>query len=138
MQVPYTAKKQLTNVRHKLIEKEEKAQSTLELADSYPNAFNALSQANASTIADYIQSMKIELNLSDHYKRDVVLLLCKFSKYYSNKSFKNLTREDVLVFLNRFIKKEQYDPLHKWIGTYNIYRQHLLRFFKWLYYPNDL
>ena len=28
------------------------------------------------------------------------------------------------------------DPLHKWIGTYNIYRMHLLRFFKWLYFPD--
>jgi integrase/recombinase XerD len=26
--------------------------------------------------------------------------------------------------------------LHKWIGTYNIYREHLQRFFKWLYHPN--
>lgn len=26
--------------------------------------------------------------------------------------------------------------MHKWIGTYNIYRMHLLRFFKWLYYPD--
>ena len=26
--------------------------------------------------------------------------------------------------------------LHKWIGTYNLYRIHLLRFFKWLYYPD--
>jgi hypothetical protein len=28
------------------------------------------------------------------------------------------------------------DPLHKWIGTYNIYREHLLRFFKWLHSPD--
>jgi integrase len=26
--------------------------------------------------------------------------------------------------------------MHKWIGTYNIYRIYLLRFFKWLYYPD--
>ncbi|MGH9983471.1 MAG: hypothetical protein ACRD8W_05880, partial [Nitrososphaeraceae archaeon] len=35
-----------------------------------------------------------------------------------------------------FVKTEESDPLHKWIGTYNIYREHLQRFFKWLYYPN--
>jgi hypothetical protein len=28
------------------------------------------------------------------------------------------------------------DPLHKWVGTYNVFRIHLLRFFKWLYAPN--
>lgn len=26
--------------------------------------------------------------------------------------------------------------MHKWIGTYNAYRIHLLRFFKWLYNPD--
>ena len=26
--------------------------------------------------------------------------------------------------------------MHKWIGTYNLFRIHLLRFFKWLYYPD--
>ena len=26
--------------------------------------------------------------------------------------------------------------MHKWIGTYNVYRIHLVRFFKWLYYPD--
>jgi integrase/recombinase XerD len=33
-------------------------------------------------------------------------------------------------------KPEESDPLHKWIGTYNIYRVLLIRFFKWLYYPD--
>ena len=27
--------------------------------------------------------------------------------------------------------------MHKWIGTYNIYRIQLTRFFKWLYYPDN-
>jgi hypothetical protein len=71
MQASYTARKQLINISHKSIEKEGKTQLTLELSDSYPNAFNALSLDNATTIANYIESMKIELNLSDHYKRDV-------------------------------------------------------------------
>ncbi len=26
--------------------------------------------------------------------------------------------------------------MHKWIGTYNLFRVYLLRFFKWLYYPD--
>jgi len=76
--------------------------------------------------------MKMEINLSDHYKRDLILLLCTFSKYNYHKPFKDLKRGDILVFLNSFAKPEESDPLHKWIGTYNIYREHLQRFFKWL------
>jgi integrase/recombinase XerD len=133
----YTRRKQSTNVAQKLLlDKEVTTQLTLELSNRFRNAFNDLSQVNASTIANYIQSLKIKINLSDHYMKDVVLLLCKFSKYNNNKSFGDLRREDILAFLNSFVKLEESDPLHKWIGTYNIYREHLLSFFKWLYYPN--
>jgi len=47
-----------------------------------------------------------------------------------------MAREDILKFLDSFRKIESIDPLHKWIGTYNMYRIHLMRFFKWLYFPD--
>jgi integrase len=47
-----------------------------------------------------------------------------------------LSREQIFEFLDRLRKPEASDPLHKWIGTYNIYRMHIVRFFKWLYYPD--
>jgi hypothetical protein len=46
-----------------------------------------------------------------------------------------MTREDVLQYLNSNRRSEESDPLHKWIGTYNLRRIYLQRFFKWLYYP---
>src|SRR5215831_9342887 len=90
---------------------------------------------NAMIICNYVQSMRQELNLSDGYRQDVILLLGNFS-IFTLKSFKEVTRENVLSFLNRLRKPEASDPLHKWIGTYNIYRMHLMRFFRWLYYPD--
>ena len=39
-----------------------------------------ISYENAITIADYVASMKTEINPSLHYVRDIILLLCKFSK----------------------------------------------------------
>jgi hypothetical protein len=39
-------------------------------------------------------------------------------------------------FLDSLRKPEESDLLHKWIETYNIYRVLLIRFFKWLYYPD--
>ena len=42
----------------------------------------------------------------------------------------------MISFLESFRRPEASDPLHKWIGTYNIYRIYLLTFFKWLYYPD--
>ena len=92
---------------------------------------------NVLTICDYISSLKSEINPSDGYRKNNIILLCTFSIFFKNaKLFKEITREDILSFLDSFRKIESVDPLHKWIGTYNLYRIQLMRFFKWLYYPD--
>jgi hypothetical protein len=42
----------------------------------------------------------------------------------------------VLVYLDSCRKSENEDPMHKWIGSYNTKRVILIRFFKWLHYPD--
>ena len=80
-------------------------------------------------------SLKHEVNLSDSYRGSVIILLARLSIFFNNKkSFKDITRKDLLSFLDSFRKPS--DPLHRWIGTYNTFRVHFMRFFKWLYYPN--
>lgn len=96
----------------------------------------SISIPNALVIIDYITSMRTEINLSDNYRRDLIILLCRFSRANHNKPFEQVTRQDVVTFLDGFRKAEDIDTLHKWIGTYNLYRTHILRFFKWLYYPD--
>jgi hypothetical protein len=97
----------------------------------------ARGKENALTICDYISSLKSEINPSDHYRKDTIILLCSLSTFFKNtKLFREITREDLLSFLDSFRKIESVDPLHKWIGTYNAYRIHLMRFFKWLYFPD--
>ncbi len=87
---------------------------------------------NIILITNYLISVKIETNLSDGYRRSLIILFSKFSIFFKNqRSYKSLTREDVLKFLDSFRKPESVDPMHKWIGTYIIYRIHLMRFFKW-------
>jgi integrase/recombinase XerD len=103
---------------------------------SYTNKLYAINQRNAATIVNYISAMRIEVNLSDHYRKDLIEILCRVSRYYKDKPFEDTTRDIITTFLDSFRKTETSDPLHKWIGTYNIYRMHLMRFFKWLYYPD--
>lgn len=80
--------------------------------------------------------MMSEVNLSDSYRLNVIEFLTKLSKYHNNnKDFKDMTHDDILSYLGSFRKPQESDPLHKWIGTYNLYRIHVQRFFKWLYYP---
>ena len=92
---------------------------------------------------DYVLSLKTEINPSDNYRSDIIRILAKFiifcqhhRHHLSKKPLKQLSREDVLTFLDSFRRPEASDPLHRWIGTYNLYRMHLLRFFKWLYSPD--
>ena len=78
--------------------------------------------------------MKTEINPSFNYRRDLIRLLTSFSEV-NNRNFKDVTRNDVISFLESYRKTETQDPLHKWRAAYNTFRVHLLRFFKWLYSP---
>jgi integrase/recombinase XerD len=107
------------------------------LQASFGKLLHSIGDVNSAIIVEYISALKSEVNLADNYRRDVIVLLCKVSIHMNNnnKSFKDLERSDVLNFLDSYRKTETEDPLHKWIGTYNTFRMHLLRFFKWFYSP---
>lgn len=92
-----------------------------------------------------IASLINESNPVPHYKQTQIQLLCYLSrscydkeKKRQKKLFSEMTREDVMAYLNKLRKSESESPLHKWIGTYNLRRVNLIRFFKWLYHPNIL
>jgi len=95
-----------------------------------------ISPENALVISEFIIAMRTEINLSDNYRRDNIRFLFIFSKYNENRPFQAMTRNDIISFLDSYRRPEAADPLHKWIGTYNLYRTYLIRFFKWLYYPD--
>ncbi len=40
---------------------------------------------NALTICDYISSLRSEINPSDHYRKDIIILLCNLSTFFNNK-----------------------------------------------------
>jgi len=108
------------------------------ITNVYKKNLLQLPEHNIKVIVDYIHAIQTETSLPTNYRRDIIVVLTRLSKFMhdSQLQFKDLTRDDVIAFLNSYRKPESVDPLHKWIGTYNIYRVHLLRFFKWLYYPD--
>jgi integrase/recombinase XerD len=98
---------------------------------------NRLSKENAMTVCDYIIVMKREINPRYNYVRYTIQFLSELSRTVGiNKKFIDMTRDDILSYLDKSRKPENEDPLHKWIGSYNIRCVILFRFFKWLYYPN--
>jgi integrase len=95
-----------------------------------------LSKENALVVAEYIIAMKREVNPRLNYIKYTIQFLSELSRVLGlGKNFVETTREDVLCYLDKCRKPENEDPLHKWIGSYNIKRIILIRFFKWLYYP---
>jgi integrase/recombinase XerD len=98
---------------------------------------NRLSKENAFTISEYIMAMKREINPRLNTIRTIIQFLSELSKAVGiAKKFTDMTRDDVLLYLDSNRKLENDDPLHKWIGSYNVKRNILSKFFKWLYYPD--
>jgi hypothetical protein len=96
-----------------------------------------LSMENALTICDYVIAMKREVNPRLSYKRYTIQILSELSKAVGiERKFIDMTRDDVLCYLDNCRNPENEDPMHKWIGTYNSRIVILFRFFKWLHYPN--
>ena len=97
-------------------------------------ALSVLSQTE-ETIRRYILAMETEVNPTKNYEKSIVLCLRSLAKK-TKKSFENITKEDIILFLNSFKKSEPLDPLHQSVGTYNLNAVHLIRFFRWLYSPD--
>jgi hypothetical protein len=102
---------------------------TAGLESTIINHLNMLPKENTFIIIKYILAMRMEINLSDNYRRLNINTLYYLSNFFDNrKSFKQITREDLFQYLDSFRKSESSDSLHKWIGTYNLYRILLIRF----------
>jgi hypothetical protein len=91
----------------------------------YFNLLNKIPKEDAMKVMDYVISLRTEINPSDNYRKSVIKIVTKFiifCRLSTDKPLKQLVRKDVLAFLDSLRKSEIVDPLHKWIGTYNLYR----------------
>ena len=59
----------------------------------------------------------------------------KFSSLVNH--FKEMTKQDILSYLNILRKPINEDPTHRWIGSYNGSQMILYKFFRWLYNPDE-
>jgi integrase/recombinase XerD len=101
-----------------------------------------LSKQNANTVCDYILTNKRESNVGTHAIKLKIQTLVNFSEFIGtnellSKESAGITKDDVQMFLDHYRKDESADPLHKWIGSYNLKMTMLLQFFKWLYDPDN-
>jgi hypothetical protein len=92
---------------------------------------------NTNIIFDYIITEQTEINIKNSTIETKIKILVWLSKHHENKSFKEMTKQDILEYLNCLRKPSAEDPANKWVGSYNGRQMILLKFFKWLYYPEE-
>ena len=82
---------------------------------------------------EYFEATQTEIDPHINYVETNQNTLDRLLNFHNNNLLTEITREDIISFLNSYKKSEEIDPLHKWIGTYNSRLRNLIRFFKWLY-----
>src|SRR5438034_4171004 len=82
---------------------------------------NRISKENALTLSEYIIAMKREINPRLNYKKLTIQIIAELSNAVGiTKKYIDMTRDDVLCYLDKCRKPENEDLLHKWIGSYNL------------------
>jgi len=92
---------------------------------------------NVIIIYDYIIAEQNEINLKESTKEGKIKVLVGLIKFLNYKNLNNISKTDILSYLNKFRKNEEIDPTHRWIGTWNNRHMILLKFFRWLNDPNN-
>jgi integrase len=93
---------------------------------------------NVETICNYIVAEQNEINIKESTKETKIKRIIHLSKFFDNKkSFYDMTKEDILDYLNNLRKPSSIDPTHKSIGTWNARQMLFLKFFRWIYNPNE-
>jgi hypothetical protein len=109
----------------------------LKTTSSVSPATKKIGKQNIETICEYAIAMIAEINPAVMHRKNQVEVLCYLSEFHNNqKLFSDMTRNDILAYLDSLRRPEASDPEHKWIGTYNLRRVYFSRFFKWLYSPS--
>jgi integrase len=108
-------------------------QVTADLQPYKISLLKRMGQINSQFIIEFLYSKMREGNLKPASRASSIDRLCQLSLYHNNKSFKDITQEDIFTYLDTLRKTEGEDPLHKWIGTYNISVIKIISFFRWLY-----
>jgi integrase len=92
-----------------------------------------ISPANTEIICKYIIAEQNEINIKESTTEGKIKVLVDLVKFLNFKHLRDITKEDIFSYLNRFRKSEDDDPDHRWIGTWNNRHIVLLKFFRWLH-----
>jgi Phage integrase, N-terminal SAM-like domain len=88
-------------------------------------------------VADFLQACLRQENITVSTKKVYILGLNYLSKHFSyRKSFIDITAQDISNYLGSLQQDESKDPDRKWVNTRNTWASVILKFYKWVAYPN--
>jgi integrase len=94
--------------------------------------------SNGKIIHNYIIAEETEINIQESTKGDKIKKLCSLSRFFQHqKCFSEMTKTDILSYLNSLRKPVSDDPTHRSVGTYNGRQMVFMKFFRWLYNPDE-
>jgi hypothetical protein len=103
---------------------------------SRPKAF-ARKSRNAATICEYILAEQTGHNINASTAESKVKSMLWLSKYLNDKALEEMTKQDILSYLNSLRQPTSTDPSQKWIGSYNNRLRYYATFFRSLYNKED-
>jgi hypothetical protein len=74
---------------------------------------------NAKLICDHILAEQTEFNIKDSTKESKIKILVWLSNIHQGKNFMDMSKQDIVEYLNSLRKSSEVDPSHRWIGSYN-------------------
>ena len=93
---------------------------------------------NAKDICNYIIAEKTEINIKISTIESRIKVLVWLSNFFEDKLlFREMTKDDILGYLNNLKKSITEDDSQKWIWSYNVRQVILNKFFRWLYNPEE-
>jgi hypothetical protein len=111
-------------------------ETTAGLPSSFAKHISSTGKNNVVAIIEYITAVKNEVNLSDNYRRDLIESLARFSKYNDNKPFKDLTRSNVIAFLESLRTTEITGSDAQMDRYLQPFPDLFTTIFQWLYYSD--
>jgi integrase len=93
---------------------------------------------NADIICNYIIAEQTEINIKDSTKESRIKVLVWLSNFFDDElSFREMTKKDILCYLDSLRKPITEEASQKWIGSYNARQIIFNKFFRWLYNPQE-
>jgi hypothetical protein len=98
-----------------------------------------INSTNANIICEYIISEQDQLNIKNSTKEGKIKTLVWLSNFFDDRiNFNQMSKENILRYLTMGKKSLEQDKKQRWIGTYNNRQMILLKFFRWLYNPDEI